>query len=39
MIKNKKVERNHNINGEFYKYVPLKSDLYDLLVELGYDKM
>jgi len=39
MIKNKKVERNHNIKGEFYKYVPINSDLYDLLVELGYDKM
>ena len=38
MIKNKKVERNDNINGEFYKYLPINSDLYDLLIELGYDK-
>jgi len=39
MIKNKKVERNNNIKGEFYKYVPINSDLSDLLIELGYDKM
>lgn len=39
MIKNKKVERNKNIKGEFYKYVPINSDLFDLLIELGYDKM
>ena len=39
MIKNKKVERNQNIKGEFYKYIPINSDLFDLLVELGYDKI
>ena len=39
MIKNKKVERNQNIKGEFYKYVPINSDLFDLLVELGYNSM
>lgn len=37
MIKNKKVERNDNIRGEFYKYVPINSDLFDLLKELGFD--
>lgn len=39
MIKNKKVERNNNVKGEFYKYVPINSDLFDLLIELGYEKM
>jgi integrase len=39
MIKNKKVERNNNIKGDFYKYVPINSDLFDLLIELGYDKL
>ena len=39
MIKNKKVERNNNIKGEFSKYVPINSDLFDLLVELGYEKL
>jgi integrase len=38
MIKNKKVERNNNISGEFYKYIPINSDLFDLLIELGYDE-
>ena len=38
MIKNKKVDRNDNINGEFHKYLPINSDLLDLLIELGYDK-
>lgn len=39
MIKNKKVERNNNIKGDFYKYVPINSDLFDLLIELGYDDL
>lgn len=39
MIKNKKVERNKNVKGEFYKYIPINSDLLELLNELGYDKM
>lgn len=39
MIKNKKVERNNNIKGDFYKYVPINSDLFDLLIELGYDNL
>ncbi|WP_396197142.1 tyrosine-type recombinase/integrase [Flavobacterium sp.] len=38
MINNKKVERNNNISGEFYKYIPINSDLFDLLMELGYDE-
>lgn len=38
MIKNKKVERNNNISGEFYKYIPINSDLFDLLIELGYEE-
>ncbi len=38
MIKNKKVERNNNVNGEFYKYIPINADLFDLLLELGYEE-
>lgn len=38
MINNKKVERNNNISGEFYKYIPINSDLFDLLMELGYEE-
>ena len=38
MINNKKVERNNNISGEFYKYIPINSDLFDLLMELGYNE-
>lgn len=37
MIKNKKVERNQNVNGVFNKYIPINSDLLDLLLELGYE--
>jgi integrase len=36
MIKNKKVERNQNIDGDFNKYIPINSDLFDLLNEIGY---
>lgn len=36
MIKNKKVERNQNIDGDFNKYIPINSDLLDLLNEIGY---
>jgi integrase len=36
MIKNKKVERNRNVSGVFYKYIPINSDLFDLLMKLGY---
>ena len=38
MINNKKVERNKNNKGVFYKYIPINSDLLDLLNELGFDK-
>lgn len=38
MIKNKKVERNQNIDGEFNKYIPINSDLFDLLNEIGYEE-
>jgi hypothetical protein len=38
MIKNKKVERNRNVSGVFYKYIPINSDLFDLLMKLGYQK-
>lgn len=34
-IQNLKVERNLNIDG-LYKYIPINSDLFDLLVEMGY---
>lgn len=37
MIKNKKVERNKNIDGDFNKYIPINSDLLDLLNELGFE--
>ncbi|WP_396164962.1 tyrosine-type recombinase/integrase [Flavobacterium sp.] len=38
MIKNKKVERNQNIDGDFNKYIPINSDLLDLLNEIGYEQ-
>lgn len=38
MIKNKKVERNQNIDGDFNKYIPINSDLFDLLNEIGYEE-
>lgn len=38
MIKNKKVERNQNIDGDFNKYIPINSDLLDLLNEIGYEE-
>lgn len=38
MIKNKKVERNQNIDGNFNKYIPINSDLFDLLNEIGYEE-
>ena len=38
MIKNKKVDRNKNIKGDFYKYIPINSDLFDLLNELGFEE-
>ena len=38
MIKNKKVERNRNVSGVFYKYIPINSDLFDLLMKLGYQE-
>ncbi|WP_348810625.1 tyrosine-type recombinase/integrase [Flavobacterium maritimum] len=34
-VQNLKVERNLNIDG-LYKYIPINSDLFDLLVEMGY---
>lgn len=34
-IQNLKVERSRNIDG-LYKYIPINSDLFDLLVEMGY---
>jgi integrase len=37
MIKNKKVERNQNIDGNFNKYIPINSDLLDLLNEMGFE--
>lgn len=37
MIKNKKVERNQNIDGTFNKYIPINSDLLDLLNEMGFE--
>lgn len=37
MIKNKKVERNQNIEGAFNKYIPINSDLLDLLNEMGFE--
>lgn len=37
MIKNKKVDRNKNIKGDFFKYIPINSDLVDLLNELGFE--
>ncbi|MBD0725367.1 hypothetical protein B6A10_09270 [Flavobacterium sp. L1I52] len=36
-IQNLKVERSRNIDG-LYKYIPINSDLFDLLVEMGYDE-
>ena len=38
MIKNKKVERNQNIDGNFNKYIPINSDLFDLLYEIGFEE-
>jgi integrase len=38
MIKNKKVERNQNIDGNFNKYIPINSDLFDLLNEIGFEE-
>ena len=38
MISNKKVERNINIKGDFYKYIPINTDLLNLLIELGFEK-
>ncbi len=38
MIKNKKVERNKNIDGNFNKYIPINSDLLDLLNEMGFEE-
>ncbi|MFN8579328.1 MAG: hypothetical protein U0354_21080 [Candidatus Sericytochromatia bacterium] len=38
MIENKKVDRNNNIKGEFYKYIPINSDLFDLLLDMGYEE-
>ena len=38
MIKNKKVERNQNIDGDFNKYIPINSDLFNLLNEIGYEE-
>ena len=38
-VKNKKVERNENLNGEFTKYVPINSDLFKLLIDMGFEKM
>lgn len=38
MIKNKKVERNQNIDGTFNKYIPINSDLFDLLNEIGFEE-
>lgn len=38
MIQNKKVEKNKNVKGEFYKYIPINADLLDLLNELGFEK-
>ena len=38
MIKNKKVERNQNIDGDFNKYIPINSDLFDLLNEIGFEE-
>ena len=38
MINNKKVERNKNNKGEFMKYIPINSDLYDLLLDLGFNE-
>jgi integrase len=37
MIKNKKVDRNKNVKGEFFKYIPINSDLFSLLYELGFE--
>jgi integrase len=34
-IQNLKVERSRNIDG-LYKYIPINSDLFDLLMEMGY---
>lgn len=34
-IQNLKVERSRNVDG-LYKYIPINSDLFDLLVEMGY---
>lgn len=34
-IQNLKVERNLNVDG-IYKYIPINSDLFDLLLEMGY---
>lgn len=36
-IQNLKVERSFNKN-EIYKYIPINSDLFDLLVEMGYNE-
>lgn len=38
MIRNMKVDRNQNIKGDFYKYIPINSDLFELLVELGFEE-
>ena len=38
IIKNKKVERNQNIDGTFNKYIPINSDLFDLLNEIGFEE-
>ena len=38
MIRNKKVERNQNIDGTFNKYIPINSDLFDLLNEIGFEE-
>ncbi len=36
-IQNLKVERNLNVGG-IYKYIPINSDLFDLLLEMGYQE-
>lgn len=38
MIDNKKVQRNKNNKGVFVKYIPINSDLINLLNELGFDE-